>query len=310
MTTTFDTIVIGAGAMGTAAAYYLSRRRQRVLLLEQFELDHQKGSSYGYSRIIRYTYHFPEYVDLAKDTYPLWFALEDELGERLIFKTGGIDFGPPDDEMMQSTIAATRDSGLDHDLLNADEAGYRFPQFRFRDDFDVLYQPDSGYVAASRAVLGHVKLARKYGATVYENTEVKDISIQPDSVTVSTAQGDFSAGAVVLTAGSWAKSLLGQTGIELPLTPLRCQLNFVATEHGDQYAAENCPVWIAHVSKMYFRKRFTASHHTVARASKRPSMAGRPTRIQRRLTEPRIQPTLRRFSNSCARISRAWPTPP
>ena len=92
MAQTFDAIVIGAGAMGSAAAYYLSRRRQKVLLLEQFELDHRKGSSYGFSRIIRYSYDRPEYVELAKDNYPLWFSLQDELGETLYVKTGGLDF--------------------------------------------------------------------------------------------------------------------------------------------------------------------------------------------------------------------------
>ena len=82
MTEVFDAIVIGAGAMGSAAAYYLSERGQRVLLLEQFELDHRMGSSYGHSRIIRYAYDHPEYVELAKDTFPLWFALQDKLGEQ------------------------------------------------------------------------------------------------------------------------------------------------------------------------------------------------------------------------------------
>jgi len=39
----FDAIVIGAGGRECAAAYYLSLAKQRVLLLEQFELNHQKG---------------------------------------------------------------------------------------------------------------------------------------------------------------------------------------------------------------------------------------------------------------------------
>ena len=32
----FDAIVIGAGGVGSAAAYYLAKVGQRVLLLEQF----------------------------------------------------------------------------------------------------------------------------------------------------------------------------------------------------------------------------------------------------------------------------------
>lgn len=75
MTKNFDVIVLGAGAMGSAAAYYLAKQRQRVLLLEQFELNHQKGSSYGYSRVIRYTHDHPIYVKLARAAYQLWSAL-------------------------------------------------------------------------------------------------------------------------------------------------------------------------------------------------------------------------------------------
>ena len=138
MTKTFDTIVIGAGAMGSAAAYYLSRRGERVLLLEQFELDHRRGSSYGYSRIIRYSYDYPEYVDLAKDTFPLWFALEAELGETLYFRTGGIDFGPADDESFRATIAAVQSADIPHELLSVEEGHRRFSQFHFNEDFQVL----------------------------------------------------------------------------------------------------------------------------------------------------------------------------
>ena len=252
MAQTFDTIVIGAGAMGSAAAYYLSKQGQKVLLLEQFEIDHKNGSSYGFSRIIRYSYDYPEYVDLAKDTYPLWFALQDELGETLYVKTGGIDFGPADDEMFQNTIQSVKTSNIDHEILSLDEAHQRFPQFKFRDDFKVLYQPDSGLITASKAVLGHLKLAEKHGATIKANTPVESIVIQSDSVEVKTASETYSAGKLVVTAGSWARFLLQQTGIDLPLTPLRCQLNFMMPDKlNEHYSTENCPVWIAHVSKMY-----------------------------------------------------------
>ena len=131
MTQTYDAIVIGAGAMGSAAGYYLARRGQRVLLLEQFEIDHRRGSSYGFSRIIRYSYDSPEYVELAKDTYPLWHTVEDELGERLVFKTGGIDFGPADDPTLLSTIKSVRDSGIDHETAAVGRGASALPAIPF-----------------------------------------------------------------------------------------------------------------------------------------------------------------------------------
>ncbi|MFL5807829.1 MAG: FAD-dependent oxidoreductase, partial [Roseiflexaceae bacterium] len=57
----YDAIVIGAGVMGCATAYHLARDGRRVLLLEQFALGHQRGSSHGRARIFRLTYARPEY---------------------------------------------------------------------------------------------------------------------------------------------------------------------------------------------------------------------------------------------------------
>lgn len=81
MTHNFDVIVIGAGGVGSAVAYYLAQRQQRVLVLEQFELNHKLGSSYGYSRVIRYAYDNPIYIELMRSAYPLWFALQEEAGK-------------------------------------------------------------------------------------------------------------------------------------------------------------------------------------------------------------------------------------
>ncbi|MCX6525490.1 MAG: FAD-dependent oxidoreductase, partial [Actinobacteria bacterium] len=43
----FEVAVIGAGAMGSAAAWQLARRGHSVVLLEQFGPGHQQGSSHG-----------------------------------------------------------------------------------------------------------------------------------------------------------------------------------------------------------------------------------------------------------------------
>jgi len=251
MRNNYDAIVIGAGAMGSAASYYMSKRGQRVLLLEQFELDHRKGSSYGYSRIIRYSYDHLEYVALMKDTFPLWFALEQELGEKLYFRTGGIDFGPINDETLQATIKAVQAGGISHEVLTLEDANKRFPQFRFADGFGVIFQPDSGFIRASDSLRGHIKLARRNGAVIQERTSVDDIRVQNDSVEVIADGQRHSAGKLIVTAGSWARALLRKTGLKLPLTPLRCQLNFFTPRDAASFDSQRCPVWIAHVSRHF-----------------------------------------------------------
>lgn len=60
----FDVIVVGAGIEGSAAAYHIAKRGLKVLLLEQYDLLHENGSSHGGSRITRRTYLEPHFADM------------------------------------------------------------------------------------------------------------------------------------------------------------------------------------------------------------------------------------------------------
>jgi glycine/D-amino acid oxidase-like deaminating enzyme len=86
----FDAVVVGLGALGSAAAWVLARSVARVLGLEQFELGHQRGASHDHARIIRRSYHTPGYVRLAGLAYRAWAELEWEAEERLVVTTGGL----------------------------------------------------------------------------------------------------------------------------------------------------------------------------------------------------------------------------
>ena len=93
----WDVIVVGLGALGSGAAYWASTRAgARVLGLEQFEFGHANGASADHSRIIRLSYHRPDYVRLAKRAYETWAAVEAEADDRIVTVTGGLDLWPAD----------------------------------------------------------------------------------------------------------------------------------------------------------------------------------------------------------------------
>src|SRR3974377_960209 len=87
----FDTIVLGLGAMGSAAACHLARRGNRVLGIDRFSPPHAFGSTHGDTRITRLAIGEGEvYTPLAQRSHELWRELERETGGTLLTCNGGL----------------------------------------------------------------------------------------------------------------------------------------------------------------------------------------------------------------------------
>jgi sarcosine oxidase len=208
-----EVIVVGAGVMGAATASALARAGRRVVLLEQFETGHKRGSSHGTSRIFRLSYPDPLYVGMAQEALALWRELEGLLGERLLLSTGGLDAGGSVD----AHVSALSERGIEYEVLAPQEACARWPFLRFdRAGPPVLYQRDSGILLADRAVRGLAGAAVAAGAELSQGTRAIELHERSDGVDVVTSQGQLGAEAVVVTAGPWAKPLLWRAGIEVP----------------------------------------------------------------------------------------------
>jgi sarcosine oxidase len=232
-----------------------------VLLLEQFEIDHQKGSSYGFSRITRYAYEHPVYVHLMKSVFPAWSALEAEAGETLYTRTGGIDFGRVSQPGLKNIMNALDAESVPYELWTAAEAMKHFPQFRFEPDMLIIYQADSGILSASKCVRAHIQLARQHGADILTNTPITAITSLADGVEVKTANDTYSAAKLIITAGSWAKSVLATLDLHLPLIPLQCQEIYFDADHPSKYEPARFPTFIAHLRDIYDRDPYGIASH-------------------------------------------------
>src|SRR5215210_7560336 len=144
----FDVVVVGLGAIGSAALYQLARRGVRVVGVERLTPGHDQGSSHGESRIIRFGYfEHPSYVPLLRRTYALWRELEAASATKLLHITGIAEIGPPGGEVVSGTLAASRLHGLPHEIMDAAETMRRFPAFNVPSDYACVYQPDGGFIA-------------------------------------------------------------------------------------------------------------------------------------------------------------------
>ena len=174
----YDAIVIGAGIMGSATAYYLAKAGASTLVLEQFPRGHTFGSSHGDSRIIRLIYEKQFYTELMKYAYAEWQDLEKEAGKDLLFTTGSVIIGPEGHEYLHDMRVSLDAAGVESEWWNQQQLSDHFPQFKIGDGVDVLWQKDTGLLHASACVLTYLKLAETHGAEVREDTPVIEIDWQ------------------------------------------------------------------------------------------------------------------------------------
>jgi sarcosine oxidase len=217
----YDVVVIGQGAMGSAALHHVASRGHRVLGLEQFHSGHTRGSSHGLTRVIRLAYfEHPSYVPLLRRAYELWRDLEKQAGRKLLHVTGIVEIGPADGLVVQGTLSASRLHELEHEELAAAQVMQRFPVFRIPEHYVGVWQPDGGFLEAEAAVAAQQAAARAAGAELRENVTVRAIEPRSGHLRVVTDDDTFEAGSVVVAAGSYIKRLLPG-----PAAPLRVTRN-------------------------------------------------------------------------------------
>lgn len=246
----FDAVVVGAGAVGSAAAYELAKRGRRTLLLEQFELGHNRASSHGESRIIRHSYSSAVYAALAPAAFELWRALERESGARLLTMTGGIDIGPATDPAMQACRGALAQAGVGAVWLEGEAARSYARQFAMPDDWAVLWQSGAGILDAGRCVRTLAAQAIAHGATLIEQARVTAIEPGARTTRVRFARGgseaEVEARSVVVAAGPWAGRLFAGLGLRPSLRVTHQQVVYYPAADTALWAAGRCPIYIAH----------------------------------------------------------------
>ncbi|MBC7819674.1 MAG: N-methyl-L-tryptophan oxidase [Planctomycetaceae bacterium] len=220
MAEVFDVIVLGVGGFGSGAVYHLARRGLRVLGFDRFGPAHDQGSSHGETRIIRKAYfEHPDYVPLLLRAYDLWAELEAESQQQLFWQCGLLLAGLPDSEAISGARLSASQHGLTIQNLSASAAEKRWPGFRVPDAFDAVFEPDAGFLKVEDCVRTHLDCAVAHGATLLFNEPVVSWSSTGREVRVRTATREFVAASLVITAGSWAASVLAD--LKLPLQVLR-----------------------------------------------------------------------------------------
>jgi len=220
-----DVVVIGAGVAGTATAYFLAQRGQKVLLCEKGRVAGEQSSrNWGWIR--------QQARDLAElpimiESNRIWRGLAADTGEPdLTFTQGGCLYLATSQAEMaryEAWLDQARGYQLDTRLLSRDDLRRLYPDVPGNGYVGGMVTPSDGRGEPFVAIPALARAARRLGVAVIEDCAVRTLDVADGRVIgVVTEKGRVSCDAVVLAAGAWSTHFATNVGVDLPQLAVRC----------------------------------------------------------------------------------------
>ena len=248
----FQTIVVGLGAMGSAAVHHLARKRHRVLGIDRLSPPHAFGSTHGDTRITRLAIgEGGQYTPLALRSHQLWRKLEQASGTQLLTSTGGLIISSDArtsrthvDGFFDNTLAAARKFGIAHELLDAPGIRRRFPGFRVADNERGYLEREAGFVRPEACVNAQLALAERNGAEIHIRERALSFRSSGSAVTLVTERASYTAERLILAPGPWLPQFLDEKLARLFKVYRQTLFWFALDGEASAFAPERAPVFI------------------------------------------------------------------
>ncbi len=253
MATTADTVVVGLGAVGSAALYQAAKLGLRTVGIDRFYPPHDLGSSHGESRITREAIgEGQDYVPLVLRSHQIWKELEAASGRTLLTRNGALILQSPhiagdhhgSASFLADTIAAAKAHGIMHEVLSTEEIESRFPQFRLEQEEVGYFEPGAGFVRPELCVQTQLELAAASGSDIRTGETVLRIEASSGSVLVITDRNAYSASTAIVSAGPWIGDFLPQPIAQQLLVYRQVMTWFALARNQERFTPQHFPVFI------------------------------------------------------------------
>ena len=214
-----DLLVIGAGIVGAAIAHYAARAGLRVTVLEREAVAAGSTGAGEGNLLVSDKSPGPE-LDLAKSSLKLWRQLAEEAPDAFEYEPKGglvVTEDPAGVDALHETVRRQREAGVT--VMAVTEPQDLEPHIRPGLAAAFYYPEDAQVMPALAAahLLAHPGVNVRLGVTVTGAIT----SRHGRMVGVTTSDGPYSCGTVVLAAGAAGGMLSTALGAPVPVTPRR-----------------------------------------------------------------------------------------
>jgi monomeric sarcosine oxidase len=246
----YDVALIGLGTMGSFAAAELSRRGFSVAGFDRFTPPHGRGSHSGGTRVYRLAY--PEgtgYVALAQRAGELWDQAAEQLGARLLHRTGMLYMGIPGQPFLREIEESASINQLRVETLSAAEVRRRYPAFEIAEDSAGILDTKAGWIDVDASIASSLAYAQAHGIDCIFDQPVQAWDAQAGEVRVHLTNDTVTATSLIVTAGAWTGDLLRQ--LRLPLAIKRKVIAWFDPLTPELFAADRIPVFAFPENQIY-----------------------------------------------------------
>ncbi len=251
MSHTFDVIIIGAGIMGSATAFELSKRGLKVALLDKTTLG--VTSSGKSSAIIRQHYSNELTARMALHSLRVFQNFSEQVGGECGFTPTGFAavVDAKDQAGLEANVAFQQSLGIKTELISPEALRELMPALETDDLVSAVYEPESGYADPYLTVTSYANAARQAGTQLFLDTAVTGIRFSGGKVVgVDTPNGQFDAPLVLNSSGAWGAQVAQMAGVDAPINSCRVQVAFFRRPAGQEAAH---PVFADFIRATYFR---------------------------------------------------------
>ncbi len=218
-----DVVVIGAGALGAATAWFATRSGLSVEVVERGSIVSGTTSACEGNLLVSDKEPGPE-LDLALLSNQVWREDLGEHGDLWEFEEkGGLVVAATESGAhgLAGLTEEQRAAGIEVHHVATDDV-HDYEPYLTRDLAGAAFYPQDCQVQPMLMAANLLRMARERGARVRTGTTVTGFLRDGDRVTgVRTDRGDIAAGHVVNAAGTWAGEIAALAGVEVPVLPRR-----------------------------------------------------------------------------------------
>lgn len=216
-----DVIIVGAGIVGNATAYYLAKRGCHVIVLEGDRNIGNGGSSRNGGGVRQSGRDTRELPLMMYGTRNIWPTLSDELGVDCEYCQGGnLRLGKTPEHLakLKKLADSATKVGLDVTMIDSKKVKEINP-YLSDEVIGASWCPTDGHANPLTTTLGFYKCARKLGARFITGDKVVSLrKVKGKLKQAITENGTvYEADTIVLAAGYESRALAATVNIDIPM---------------------------------------------------------------------------------------------